>query len=77
MEYLSNTELVILDTLEPALIGVYLSWRLLNKRIEDLKISRSTRYRYKTELNRLFNINVSQKRVQTIMPLVEKEEIPE
>ena len=75
MDYLTITELNILDTLEPALIGVYLSWRLLNKRIEDLKISRSTRYRYKTELKKLFNINVSQKRVQTIMPLVSRQEV--
>ena len=77
MDYLTINELNILETLEPALIGVYLSWRLLNKRIEDLKISRSTRYRYRNELNKLFNINVSQKRIQTIVPLVEKQEIPE
>lgn len=61
---ITNTEIELLKESNPALVGIYLSWRLLNLTIEDFGLSMSTKYKYKNELKDLFGINVSKPRVQ-------------
>lgn len=61
---ITNTEVELLKEINPALVGIYLSWRLLNLTIEDFGLSMSTKYKYKNELKSLFGINVSKPRVQ-------------
>lgn len=60
---ITNTEVELLKDINPALVGIYLSWRLLNLTIEDFGLSMSTKYKYKNELKDLFGINVSKPRV--------------
>lgn len=61
---ITDTEVELLKDINPALVGIYLSWRLLNLTIEDFGLSMSTKYKYKNELKSLFGINVSKPRVQ-------------
>ena len=61
---ITNTEVELLKEINPALVGIYLSWRLLNLTIEDFGLSMSTKYKYKNELKSLFGINVSKPMVQ-------------
>ena len=61
---ITNTEVELLKEINPALVGIYLSWKLLNLTIEDFGLSMSTKYKYKNELKSLFGINVSKQRVQ-------------
>lgn len=64
MEQLDQTEIEILKELDVYAGGIYLYWRLLNLKADEMNIAHSTKFKYKKLLKELFGIDITKRHIE-------------